>query len=269
LDGQPIGGSGSEPGIKIRVSGFVGRAIDVQKTDGEDEGTLADKGIEQAKPRIEIEALPGVDENGDSYQDLVWGVLKTLDPTRPGYTAAAIPIVYPSLNACGINDIVIQRLYLPQPTSGGGLLFSLDVMKWSEKPKEKERDQGGSKASSPANPATTAPVSSYPTAAITAEAVERTEANTPGAADVSENAAKVANDAAAGSTGGSTIGSLASAAGNVIGKGVSWITNCLGGGQQTETPGGGWLDLWGVPPSDLANTDDAGSSWFWCLQSMH
>jgi hypothetical protein len=141
IDGDSIGGVGPEPHITVKVSGFVGRKIDVQKTDGEDDGTLADKGIDSSTPTIEIVALPGENENGDAYRDLVWSVLKKHDPTRPGFTATAVSVVYPSLNACGINDIVIRKIHLPEPIGGGMLRFRIECLKWSEKPEEKTEEE--------------------------------------------------------------------------------------------------------------------------------
>lgn len=133
LDTDTIGeqNAGSETGIKIRISGTPGkRNIEVQKSDGEDAGTLVDKGLDPAKPIIEIEAHP-------DQQDFVWSVLQKHDPTRDGFVATPIPVIYPSLNACGIRDIVITELHFPENLPSGWVRYKATCIRYSEKPKPK------------------------------------------------------------------------------------------------------------------------------------
>lgn len=215
LNGEQIGGIGLEPHIKVKVAGFVGRKFDEQKADGEDEATLADKGIDLSKPRIEIIAMADETSEGQAYRDLVWSVLKKYDPTRGGFTATAIPVVYPSLNACGINEIVIQRVQLPEPIGGGSLRFVVECLKYAPAPKPKTKQQGGG----------TIPASTSDETLETARATEE-QAN------------------------------------NLVRQAQEYYDQAQGDGEQTQTPGQRWRDLWGDQPSDPANTDEAGASWF-------
>ena len=117
-------------GCKIRVTGYVGRKIDVQGAEGEDGGTMADKGIEPSKPQIIIDVF-----EGDA--PYVNEVLDLLDPDRDGYVATPVPVVYPSLNARRVREIVIQRVYLPEPLDNGMIRFRIDVLKFYESAKKK------------------------------------------------------------------------------------------------------------------------------------
>lgn len=307
IDGAQIGGTGQEPHITVKVTAFVGRKIDKQKKDGEDEATMADKGIDPSQIRIEIVSLPGTNQDGDAYHDLVWSALKKHNPTRPGFTATAVPIVYPSLNASGINTLVIQKLHVPEPIGGGRLRFVVDCLKWSDFGKSKGDDDGepgpgglsddGTKwtvrdgeypgliaealvddasrytelfAANPQKPTEQLSYGRNFKVFITGETLNLPESwhKEPGTvigllttSSGTSGATKTPEEVAEEEEGTYTQQS-AREAGNVIGRGLNWFSNALGGGEQQDTPGSAWTDRWGTPPSDKSNTEEAGSSWF-------
>lgn len=312
IGGDQIGGVGPEPHITVKVSGFVGRQIDVQKTDGEDDGTLADKGLELSTPRIEIIALDGVNDEGDAYRDLVWSVLKKYQPTRPGFTATSVSVVYPSLNACGINDVVIKKIHLPVPVGGGRLQFVIECLKWSSDAKDKTEEEAAAETENvpqglsddgtkwtvrdgenpsliatalvddatrytellTANPQKPTEQLSYGRnfkVFVTGEVLNLPESwhKEPGTvvgllttSSGATGSVSTPADQEAEAEATATNQSAAQRAGNVIGNGLNWFSNALGGGEQQETPGQAWQDLWGTPPSDASNTEAAGDSWF-------
>lgn len=130
------------PGIATVTGSGVARKLDVKRKKGADVGTLKDEGYINGKLSIELRIW-----TQDQWRELQ-RLLPIIHPRRKGGDRKPLQIIHPVANLLGIENVYTEKLPIPSLDKGKGIMvFSFDVIEWTDVAKEVKNASGTGQAS--------------------------------------------------------------------------------------------------------------------------
>jgi hypothetical protein len=129
------------PGIST-LDGFDREQdVDEKKSKGKDGATLEDNGRVLAKGRVICEITAG-------QYPVMLGIMRELDPQKPGGVRTPRTIVHPHANEVGVTQIYVKKISRSAPTAAGGRTVTFDCIEWTPQPKKTNAKKKESESSS-------------------------------------------------------------------------------------------------------------------------
>lgn len=120
------------PGVPM-VSVTWDTELDIKKPSGKSGATMTSEGDNPATVTI-LMTLATRDD-----LDLLPEALAALKPQSDGAAKQPLDIIYPSVNALGVESIVVKSIVMPPPTAGAGWPITINARQWVPKPKTQKK----------------------------------------------------------------------------------------------------------------------------------